>query len=234
MQRTWLACLTAAALLGTAPAAADDPGGRDLDLVHAHPALDTLALGRIAMLPAASFDRDLQNEKLVEGMLAMALRPTGHRWLSTTSTRTLLRTATGNDSLLTVVREELLKNARFDSLTAIALCERLRSDAVLGIRVDRMEQVKLDATMSGKPSTTVQVKAALMDHRGRLLWTISGSEVGEGPYQSPSGNPFSTPGGGVNLNPTSSGIGPPSYEEVLPKLFGRWAERFPKAREAGE
>lgn len=233
MKRTCLTCLAATALAVALPAAADDRG-RDLDLVHAHPALDTLSLGRIAMLPAASFARDLSHEKLAEGMLAVALKPTGHKWLSTTSTRALLRTATGNDSLLNVVRDELLKTAQFDSLTAIVLCERLRSDAVLGLRVDRMEQVKLDPTMSGKPSTTVQVKAALMDRQGRLLWTISGSEVGEGPYQSPSSNPFSTPGGGVNLNPTSSGVGPPSYEEVLEKLFGRWGERFPKARETAE
>lgn len=233
MKGAWFACFAAALLGGPVPAVADDRA-RDLDLVQAHPALDTLTLGRIAMLPAASFDRDIANEKLAEGMLAMALKPTGHKWLSTASTRTLLRTASGNDSLLNVVRDELLQHARFDSLTAIALCERLRSDAVLGMRVDRMEQVKLDAAMSGKPSTTVQAKAALMDRRGRLLWTISGSEVGEGPYQSPSGNPFTTPGGGVNLNPTSTGIGPPSYEEVLEKLFARWAGRFPKAQGGGE
>jgi hypothetical protein len=233
MNRALIAALAVAAITGPwAAIAADRPQGRELDLVWAHPALDTVSLGRIAMLPAASFDRDLSNEKLVEGMLAAALRGSGHRWLSTTSVRTLLRTASGGDSLLNGVRDELLKNARLDSLAAIRVCEQLRAGAVLGIRVDRFEQVKLEATQSGKPSTTVQVKAALMDARGRLLWTISGSEFGEGPYQSQSG--IRTPAGGVNLNPVSTNLGPPSYEEVLQKLFDRWAPRFPRAREAGK
>jgi hypothetical protein len=235
MHRALIAALAVAAVTGPWPAlAADKPLSRDLDLVWAHPALDTVSLGRIAMLPAASFDRDLSNEKLVEGMLAAALRGSGHRWLSTTSTRTLLRTATGNDSLLNGVCDALLKNARLDSLAAIRVCEQLRAGALLGIRVDRFEQVKLDAAQTGKPSTTVQVKAALMDARGRLLWTISGSEVGEGPYQSPGSNPYRTPAGGVNLNPTNPNAGPPSYEEVVQKLFDRWAERFPRAREPAE
>jgi hypothetical protein len=235
MKRTMIRLLALGLVAGALPSsAADKPQGRELDLVWAHGALDTAAIGRIAMLPAASFDRDLKNEKLVEGMLAISLKGSGHRWLSTTSTRALLRSKTGNDSLIGVVRDELLKNAKFDSLTAIRLCEALRTDAVLGIRVDRMEQVKLDATQSGKPSTAIQAKAALMDARGRVLWTISGSEVGEGPYQSPSGDPYRTPGGGVNASPTNLNAGPPSYEEVLQKLFERWGPRFPRAREAEE
>jgi hypothetical protein len=28
-------------------------------------------------------------------------------------------------------------------------------------------------------------------------------------------------------------MGPPSYEEVLQKMFGRWGGRFPKAEVAG-
>jgi len=234
MTRAWLIPLALAGLSAATATttAADKPQGRDLDLVWEAPGLDTVSLGRIAMLPAASFDRDIRNEKMVEGMLAVALRGSGHRWLSTTSTRTLLRTATGNDSLLNGIRDEVLKNVQLDSLSAIHVCERLRSDAVLTIRVDRFEQVKLDASQSGKPSTTVQAKAALMDARGRLLWTISGSEVGEGPYQSPSSDPFRTPAGGVNLNPTNTNAGPPSYEEVLQKLFDRWGPRFPHAKGA--
>ncbi len=234
MKRLILACVLLGALAAASAPAADRDKGHDLDLVWARAGLDTMQLGRIAMLPAASYNHDLRNEKLVEGMLAVALRGSGHRWLSTTSTRTLLRTATGNDSLLNAVRDDLLDDARLDSATAIQVCDRLHVDAVLGIRVDRFEQVKLDASQSGKPSTTVQAAAALMDARGRLLWTISGSEVGEGPYQSPSGDPYRTPGGGVNINPTNTNPGPPSYEEVLQKLFNRWGARFPHAPGAGE
>jgi hypothetical protein len=233
MTRALIACLALVAPFAAGTAAAQDrAGGRELDVVWTHPALDTLALGRIAMLPAASFDRDLANEKLVEGMLAAALRGSGHRWISTTSTRTLLRTATGNDSLLTGVRDELLKEGRLDSLSARLVCEKLRAGAVLCVRVDRLEQMRLEPTQSGKPTTTAQVRAALLDAEGRLLWTISGSEVGEGPLQSPRDNLFRTPTGGVNLNPQASGIGPPSYQEVLQKLFDRWAPRFPRVQAA--
>lgn len=234
MKRRALLVCAALGLLAAAAVSADKPQGRDLDLVWEAPGLDTVSLGRVAMLPAASYDRDLSHEKMVEGMLAAALRGSGHRWLSTTSTRTLLRTATGNDSLLNGVREEILDHARLDSLSAIQVCERLRSDAILAVRVDRFEQVKLDVGQSGKPSTTVQAKATLMDAHGRVLWTISGSEVGEGPYQSPNTNPYTTPAGGVNLNPKNSNPGPPSYEEVLQKLVARWGQRFPRAAAPSE
>lgn len=218
-----LAALTAAAL--PAPAFAQ---GRSLDTVTEAPGFDAKRLERIAMLPAASFARDLQNEKLVEGMLARALVGSGHRWLSTSTTRVLLRNAAPGDSLLNGVRDEILKEGRLDSLSALRVCEKLRVDAVLCVRIDRFEQVTLEPTQSGKPSTTVQVRAALMGQDGRMLWSISGSEIGEGSYQSPSSNPYRTPGGGVNPNPTSTGIGAPSFEEVLTKLFDRWGPRFPR------
>lgn len=229
MKATIVAVLAAAALLAAPDADAAKPQGRELDLVWTSPALDTAKVGRIALLPAASFARDLRNEKLVEGMLARALVESGHRWVSSTTSRALLRSAAPDDSMLNGVRDEVLKNARLDSLSAMRVCAKLRTDAVLCVRVDRFDQVVLDATQSGKPSTTIQIRAALLGADGRQLWTVSGSETGEGPYQSPSSDPYRTPGGGVNANPTVTAIGPPSYEEVLTRLFDRWAPRFPKA-----
>jgi hypothetical protein len=220
-------CLVSTAVLTLCAALSSwaAPQGSKLDLVWSHPHLDSAKVERIAMLPAASFERDLPKERLVEGMLARALVGSGHRWVSTTVSRTLLRGAAPNDSLLTGVRDELLKNSRLDSLSAIRVCGRLRTDAVLCIRVERMDQVLIEPTQSGKPSTTVQVKAALIGADGRMLWSISGSEVGEGAQQSASS--IITPSGGVNLNPTATSMGPPSYEEVITKLFERWAPRFP-------
>lgn len=229
MKRFMLAFVVLAALL--APSARADDGGRKQDIVWARAGLDTMHLGRIAMLPAASFDRDLSHEKLAEGMLAVALRGSGHRWMSSTASRTLLRTL-GGDSLLDGVREELLKNARLDSTTAIRVCALLHTNALLAIRVDRFEQVKLEIGQSGKPYTTVHARAALMDDTGRLLWTISGSETGEGPYQTPASNPYRTPAGGVNMTPTNTNVGPPSFEEVMQKLFARWGTSFPHAQAA--
>jgi len=224
----WMGWMLAfAVVMAPNPAAARKPDAHALDKVWERAGLDTTHVESIAMLPAAAFDGNLRNEKTVEGMLARALRGAGYRWLSTSSTRVRLRNAAPDDSLLHAVREQTLENVSVDSLTAIAVCALLRSDAVLSIRVDRFEQQNLEPGQGGKPSTTVQAKAALVDATGRTLWTISGSEVGEGPLRSSDSNPYKLPNGGVNLTPQSTGIGPPSFNEVLTKLFDRWAARFP-------
>jgi hypothetical protein len=226
--KRWMGWMLAVAVvMAPNPAAAKKPEVHALDKVWERAGLDTTHVESIAMLPAAAFDGNLQNEKTVEGMLARALRGAGYRWLSTASTRVRLRSAASDDSLLHAVRDQTLENVGVDSLTAIAVCALLRSDAVLSIRVDRFEQVKLEPGQNGKPSTTVQAKAALVDANGQTLWTISGSEVGEGPLQSSDRDPTRLPNGGVNINPSATGPGPPSFDEVLTKLFDRWAARFP-------
>ena len=71
------------------------------------------------------------------------------------------------------VRGEILKNVRVDSLTAPRLCAKLRTDAVLTLRVDLWEQLPVLWNQSGRPMTTVQLKAALVDSTGALLWSAS-------------------------------------------------------------
>ena len=175
------------------------------DELWTRPGADSLAVDRIAMLPAASYGADAAAERLVEGALARALRPAGYRWISAPMAKELLLARPGGDSLLKAVRRALLEAPRLDSLVAPELCARLRCDAVLTVRVDRWDQIRLEDYQSGKPSTTVQIKAALVDSLGRLVWTASGAETAEGPFQNPSRDPRATPtGGSLNQNPLAT------------------------------
>jgi len=123
----------------------------------------------------------------------------------------------------------ILKTGRVDSLAAPLLCRTLRANAVLGVRVDQWEQAQVNWGQSGKPGTTVRVVAALIDSSGALLWSISGSETGEGPFHDPMTNPPE-----VMNHPTMAGLpvtgenGPPRFEDVLSKLLARWVPQFPK------
>jgi hypothetical protein len=218
--------LLGAAAIAAAPADKGRPGTK-VDLIWAHPDFESFGIQRIAMLPCASYGGDLVSEKLTEGHLARALRAKGYRWITGTSSMTLLRAAAGGESLLSAVRADVLESPRLDSLTAPRICGALRCDAVLTARIDTWEQVKLEAYQSGAPSTTIQIRAAVVDSLGRLLWTAAGSETGQGPYYNPTANPYQTPGGGVGTQSLATVPPPPTFDDVLERLFIRWAERFP-------
>jgi hypothetical protein len=176
----------------------------------------------IAMLPVATYDKSYVVENKVGNFVAQNLRTTGYRWVTSSVARDML-----GDSVTKVVREDVLKNARVDSLVAPALCARLRTNAVLAVRVDQWEQQPILWNQSGKPTTSVQLKAALVDSSGRLLWSASGSETGEGPYHDPNTNPISVAGSGLENAPVTGQGGPPTYDEIVNKLLLRWAPQFP-------
>jgi len=219
--------LALTATLAIGAAAADKRSGSG-DEIWARSDADSLGIDRIAMLPAAAYNHDLAAEHLVEGALARALRPAGYRWISAATAKDLLLAQPAGDSLLKAVRQALLDQPRLDSLVAPVVCGRLRCDAVLTVRVERWEQIALEDYQSGKPFTTITLRAALVDSLGRLVWSAAGSETAEGSYQSASRDPRATPtGGSLNQNPLATGFGPPSYQETLTALLGRWTGRFP-------
>jgi hypothetical protein len=187
----------------------------------------TLHVDRIALLPVATYDHDLANENLVEATLGPAFRSTGYRWISGTSTRDLLRSRTGGDSLLKALQAGVLAQGRLDSLQAPALAAMLRCDAVLTVRVDLMERHEPDWSVAGKPYTDVRLTSALVDSAGRLLWNASGGQTGEGAYYDPAANPVGVNNSGLERKPMSGQGGAPQYREVLPTLFARWAPEFP-------
>ena len=207
--------------------------GRKVDLVTTAPDFASYGVHRIAMLPVATYDRNVQAEHAVAGRCGQNLRDAGYRWISALTTREMMQSAFG-DSTVKAVREEILKAVRVDSLLAPVLCAKLRTDAVLCVRVDQWEQLQVLWNQPGRPATTVQLKAALVDSTGTLLWSISGSETGEGPYHDPSANPIGVNSSNLENTPVTGQGGPPSFDDVLNRLFVRWAPLLPRPAEAAE
>jgi hypothetical protein len=220
--------ILAAALVALAfdPAAAAPKRTKGGDAVWTHPDFAALDVERIAFLPVATYDNNLQSAKLVENAFGAALRTTQYRWVSPTTARDRLRAA-GGDSALKALNAGVAKHARVDSLEARRLCELMRSDAVLSVRVDLWDKIEMEWNQPGKPSTTVQLKAALVDSAGRLLWTAAGSETAEGAYHDPGSGTVGVKSSGLSTTPMTGQAGAPAFEDVLTRLFARWAPLFP-------
>jgi hypothetical protein len=220
-----------ALLAGPAPQAAAAPKEKGKkDLVWVHPAFDSLSIVSIAMLPSAAFDNDLADEKIVDLVVAQGLNPLGYRWISTSVSRDLLRRSFGGDSVLKALDRMLLDRGRIDSLVAPLLAGALRTKAMLSVRIELFEQVTMEWNQAGKPSTTVQLRAALVDSMGRLLWTASGSETADGPYHDPLAGTLGVKGSGLGSTPMTNQGGPPSFEEVLSRLVARWVAKLPRRK----
>ena len=202
--------------------------GKPLDKIWVHPDFATFGIEKIAVLPVATFDNSFEAQKIVEQAFAQVFRATAYRWLSPTSSRDLLRVRSGgNDSLVNVLRARILKAGRVDSLAAPELCAWLRSDAVLSLRVDQWERQQVEWNQSGKPFTQVQIRVALVDSLGRLLWSASGSHKGEGSDHSPNAAIGGVKASGLDPSPITALAGAPTFPEVVLPLFTRWVEVFP-------
>jgi hypothetical protein len=213
------------ALLAAVPASAAPK--KKGDLVATHPDYATFGIASIALLPAASYDHNASNEKLVEGIVGQALRPTGYRWVSPSLSKDMLRSAFGGDSALRLVRGSVIAQGRVDSLAAPALCAALRVDALLTLRIDLFEKVEMEFNQAGRPSTTVQLRAAMVDSLGRVAWSASGSETMEGIYHDPESATIGIKGSGLSNQPLTGQGGAPRYEDVVSKLLVRWMPKFP-------
>jgi hypothetical protein len=222
-----MACAALLTLALPMPGVAADKQGKKLDLFWTHPDIANLGLRSVALLPTATFDGNLKAEKEVELAWSPLSRGTGYRWYYSTMTKDLLRRAFGGDSVLTAVRKTVLKDGRVDSLTARALCQTLHVSAILIMRADQWEQLQMEWNQTGKPLTTVQMKAALMDSSGRVLWTASGSETGEGPMHDAASGTLGVKSSGLGTEAVTGQGGAPSFQEVLTPLFTRWISSFP-------
>lgn len=235
IRRVGFAALIALAVLtALAPSAlaAKKKGGRT-DLTTTVPDFASFGVKSIALLPIATFDRSLSAERTVADLWGLHFKGTGYRWISASTVRDMLRSSLG-DSIVKVAREQVLKNVRVDSLQAPLLCAKLRTSAVLCVRVDQWEQRPILWNQSGRPMTSVQLRAALVDSTGTLLWSASGSETGEGSYHDPSTNPIGVSSTGLENTPVTGQGGPPPFEDVLNPLLMRWVPQFPQPAAAGE
>lgn len=227
MRRLIVSALFVAAVACAATALAADRGARKLDVFWQVPDLASLDLRAIALLPVATFDGNLEARRYTEDGVGKAFRGSGHRWLSPLLTREMLRQA-GGDSLLKAVNEQVVKAVRVDSLDAPYLCRVMRVRALLSVRVEQFEKREMEFNQSGKPITTVNLRAALVDSTGRLLWTASGAENAEGPYHDANSGAIGVNASGLNNTPLTNQAGAPGYPETLSKLLGRWAQVFPR------
>jgi len=221
----WLAVVGLVAL-----PAIGHPAPRTPDLIWVHPRFDSLGVQSVALLPAASFDKNHRNETFVEDMFAKALQPAGYRWTTPQTARAKIQSA-GGDSAVMALSNVILKAGRVDSLSAQRVCSVLRTSALMSVRVDQFEQTQVEWNQSGKPTTSVRLRAALVDSTGRLLWSASGSETGEGQYHEADAGVSGVSGSGLNTTPTTAQGGAPSFEDVTTRLLDRWMKRFP-ARQA--
>lgn len=226
------AVLVPAAILAAAiAAAACDPAAaakrtKSGDATWTNPDFASLGIESIAFLPVTTYDNDHQNARLVESAFGSALRGTNFRWVSATTARERLR-AFGGDSILKALNAGVAKSGRVDSLAAPKLCAVVRADAVLSVRVDLWDKIEMEWNQPGKPSTTVQLRAALVDSAGRVLWTAAGSETAEGPYHDPTSGTVGVKSSGLSNTPMTGQTGAPAFEDVLSRLFARWAPLFP-------
>lgn len=181
----------------------------------------------IAMLPPATYDGSVEASKQVEQAVGQALKGSGHRWVSPFLIRDIIMKS-GGDSLSKPIVDKLLKDPRIDSLDAPRLSRLFRARALLTVRVDEMERRELEADQSGRPSTSIQLHAALVDSTGRLLWTMDSNETMEGPPQDANANIIGMKVSGLNNTPVGNISAAPAYPEVLSKMCARWTDVFPK------
>ena len=228
------ASLLLVALASLSPSVlAEKKKGSKMDLITTVPDFASFGVKSIALLPIVTFDRSVPAERTVAEVWGQSLKGTGYRWISAPTVREMLLSTLG-DSTVKSVREQILQSVRVDSLRAPLLCAKLRTRAVLCLRVEQWEQQPILWNQSGRPTTTVQLKAALVDSSGTLLWSASGSETGEGPYHDPNTNPIGVSSTSLESTPVTGQGGPPGYDEVLNRLLQRWLPQFPRPAGAGE
>jgi hypothetical protein len=208
-------------------ARAADKKARKVDLVYVHPDFTTFGVQSIAQLPPVTFDGSLEAEKTVTSIWGSLFRDSKFRWVAPSTAVALIKSGEGGEAMWKDTREQVLKRARVDSLAAPVLCGKLNTDAVLSLQVERWEQSKLEWNQSGKPTTTVGIKAALVDKSGRLLWSAVGSHTAEGPHQDGSANVIGVKSSGLGQQGLTGQGGPPSYVEVTTTLLTRWQPQFP-------
>ena len=219
--------LVAGALTAAALAFAAAKSKSNSDHFWAAPDIDHYPIRSIALLPPATYDGNVEGRKLVENAVGQALKGTGFRWVSPFLVRDYLFQS-GRDSLANALQHKLLMNPRLDSLDAPLVSRALRARAILTVRVDRMERNQIDAGQTGRPSTTVELRAALVDSTGRLLWTAYSNETVEGAQQEAESNVIGVKASGLNNEGIGNTTSAPPLTEVVLKICQRWLDPFPK------
>lgn len=215
--------LCAQTFAGVAAAAPKERG----DLFWTTPDTAALDIRSIALLPIATYDENLAARAEVDRAFGLSLKGSGHRWLGGGLSQRLLERA-GGDSLVRAVRAMLTARGRVDSLAAPAIAQAVRARALLGVIVEQWEQQELEAHQSGRPSTSIRLRAALVDSTGRLLWTATGGETLEGLRKEAGETVVRVRASTLDNRPVTQSGDTPTYAETLTRIMARWAPRFPR------
>ena len=222
------ALLLASALgLLTAASAAKDTRRPAGDLIIQNPQFAKLAPASIALLPAASFDGNADRERMLGESWAANFGAGGYRWMSASTSRAILSSDSTGQALMTAARKAVLQKARVDSTIVRRMCQKLRVQAVLGVRLDDWETASIEPSQSGKPWSRATVRAALIDSTGQLLWSAEGTETVEGDEHTAVSNATGVESSAPHSDFATGEGAAPRPQEVFQRLAARWAAVFP-------
>ncbi len=183
----------------------------------------------IAIAPLRSTERNPEAETLVRRLLESALHERKYRFLGAGSIlETVKRGAV--EAEYAAAGQSFAREAPLDSASAVALREKLQTDAFLFVNITNWQRYLVDAQTRGASFTQVSVDAVLYSLAdGAPVWRGSFQEKGDGPYNEPRaslGNSDRDPGG--NTVGRASALEPPTFEEVVDKLAARLAAALPR------
>jgi hypothetical protein len=216
---TWIRVLRAILVLAvgasTATARPNAP-----DEIYRSTELDGHRGMTVAILPAVAVAADAKVEGLVERSWYTLYRGAETRWMPVEDVRARLAEAVGDPTaLIAEVRSQIWHDGTVRPLTARVLAGLLGVDAVLSVRVDRLEIADGGRGVAGMTAT-------ILDADGVRLWSISGT-------QSHGANPSSRT---RNFDTEIAWVLDPRMEpdasahdmgSALLGLFGRWAWQLP-------
>lgn len=220
--------LTVSALVAVLVTAAAIPGAQAAKKTkhYLHPKYESFGVRKIGILPWLERKQDLDAERIMRIELAQGLEPTGYSFTNAVVLRTMARSV-GAESLFVACMDQFRDKGEIRAGTLQELGSRISVDAVLVAFLDRWEQEVVPITVRGNSRTEIGARLVLYSARtGELLWSEYLEMRGEGPYNDPSTGEIGTTPLQGRAGPTT-GLEPPSYEEIADKWSQRLTQEFP-------
>jgi hypothetical protein len=183
------------------------------DEVYRHPDLEGHRGMTVAILPAVAIVGDERVERLVERAWSTLYQGSDTRWMPAGEVRVRLAEVVGDPAaLIAEVRSQIWHDGTVRPTTARVLAGLLGVDAVLSVRVDRLEVEEDGRGLAG-------MTASILGVDGARLWSITGTQVhGATAVNHSIEGEQSMMLGGASENDAGA---------ALLSLFGRWAWQIP-------
>ncbi len=218
------AAITVAALVGCQ---ASTGGGKGVKVKsELAPAAASYNIQKVAILSLANTTGDPQADQIVN-YLTRALYD-GKKYQFTTIEELAAdarRNGLGDDY------DRMVNNWRrartVEAVTAEKVIKKLGYDAVLGMEVNKWEEVKLDPSQEGTSNTSVGVELDLYANDGTLLWTGSNLKVEKSVSYNPEYNVRATQEGQARTTSAGAVPDPPKVEKVAVGAAQEIADAMP-------